>query len=316
MKNFHLCFPLNETMKQKNPWVYISVVLAMIMWSLTFVWFKIVNEVIGPFTIVFLRLLISSIILLLVSWLAGLLQRIRGRDIYNFVILSTIYPVIYFIAESLGLTLIQASLAAVIISTIPLFVPVGAYILYRERLSALNIVGVIISFVGVLIVVLKPDLSFNAAPAGFLLMVLAVLAAVGYTLMVKKMTERYSAFSITTYQNIFGTILFLPLFLVFELEEFALSEITLNAALNLVCLAVFGSSIAFILFNYGVKVLGAARTELFSNIIPVLTAFFSFVMLGEPLGIQKLTGIAIVLAGLFLSQLKPRKRTFEHIPSP
>ena len=165
MKNFHLCFPLNETMKQKNPWVYISVVLAMIMWSLTFVWFKIVNEVIGPFTIVFLRLLISSIILLLVSWLAGLLQRIRGRDIYNFVILSTIYPVIYFIAESLGLTLIQASLAAVIISTIPLFVPVGAYILYRERLSALNIVGVIISFVGVLIVVLKPDLSFNAAPA-------------------------------------------------------------------------------------------------------------------------------------------------------
>ena len=150
----------------------------------------------------------------------------------------------------------------------------------------------------------------------FLLMILAVLAAVGYTLMVKKMTERYTAFSITTYQNIFGTILFLPLFLVFELEEFTLSDITLNAALNLVCLAVFGSSIAFILFNYGVKELGAARTELFSNIIPVLTAFFSFVMLGEPHGIQKVTGIAIVLTGLFLSQLKSRKRTFDHIPSP
>ena len=303
-------------MAEKSPWVYISVVMAMIMWSLTFIWFKIVNEVLGPFTIVFLRLLISSIVLLLVSWLAGLLQRIRGRDIYNFIILSLIYPVVYFIAESLGLTMIQASMAAVIISTIPIFVPVGAYILYLERLTALNIAGVIISFIGVLVVVLKPDLSFSVAPAGFLLMLLAVLAAVGYTLMVKKMTGRYSAFSITTYQNIFGTILFLPLFLVFERTEFTLADITLNAALNLGCLAVFGSSIAFILFNYGVKVLGVARTELFSNIIPVLTAIFAFVMLDEPLGIRKITGIAIVLAGLFLSQLRPRKRTYDHIPSP
>ena len=301
---------------QKHFWVYICVILAMIMWSLTFVWFKIVNEVLGPFTIVFLRLLISSIILLLVSWLAGLLQRIRGRDFSRFLILSLIYPVIYFIAESIGLTLIQASLAAVIISTIPLIVPVGAYILYRERLSRLNIVGVIISFIGVLIVVLKPDLSFNAAPVGFLLMLLAVLSAVGYTLMVKKMTETYTAFSITTYQNIFGTLLFLPLFLIFEWKEFTLADMTLKAALNLGYLAIFGSSIAFIFFNYSVKVLGAARTELFSNIIPVLTAIFAFFMLGESLGIQKIIGISIVLTGLFLSQLKSRKKTYDHIPAP
>jgi drug/metabolite transporter (DMT)-like permease len=168
----------------------------------------------------------------------------------------------------------------------------------------------------VLIVVLRPDFSFNTAPAGFLLMLLAVLAATAYTLMVKGLTEKYTAFTITGYQNIFGTILFLPIFLVFELREFTLSDITLDAAMNLGFLAVFGSSIAFILFNYGVKMLGAARTELFSNIIPVLTAVFAFLMLGEPLGVQKVIGIAIVLTGLFLSQLKSRKRTYDHIPSP
>ena len=124
-------------MAEKHPWVYISLVLTMIMWSLTFVWFKIVNEVLGPFTIVFLRLLVSSIILLIISWILGLLQRIRPRDFIRFFMLSLVYPVIYFIAESIGLTLIQASLAAVIIATIPLIIPVGAYILYRERLSGL-----------------------------------------------------------------------------------------------------------------------------------------------------------------------------------
>lgn len=302
--------------RMKNTGVYLSVIAAMIMWSLTFVWFKIANRVMGPFTIVFLRLLVSSVILLLVAWLAKLLQPIRGKDFYRYLILATIYPVVYFVAESIGLTLIQASLAAVIISTIPLFVPVGAYILYRERLSALNIAGVAISFIGILVVVMKPDLSFSAAPAGFALMILAVLSAVSYTLIVKKMTERYTAFTITTYQNIFGTILFLPLFLIFEAGDFKLSDMTLEAALNLAFLAVFGSSLAFILFNYGVKVLGAARTELFSNIIPVLTAVFAYIMLGEPLGLRKVTGIAVVLTGLFLSQVRSRRKTYEHIPAP
>ena len=147
-------------------------------------------------------------------------------------------------------------------------------------------------------------------------MFLAVLTAVGYTLMVKKLTERYSAFTITTYQNIFGALLFLPLFLVFELRDFSLADITLKAALNLGYLAIFGSSLAFIFFNYAVKVLGAARTELFTNIIPVLTAVFAFLMLGEPLGLQKMIGISIVLTGLFLSQLISRKKPWDHIPAP
>ena len=64
------------------------------------------------------------------------------------------------------------------------------------------------------------------------------------------------------------------------------------------------------------KVLGAARTELFTNIIPVLTAIFAFFMLGEPLGPKKMTGIAIVLTGLFLSQIKSRKKAYDHIPAP
>ena len=105
--------------------VYISVVAAMIMWSLTFVWFKIVNEYYGPFTIVFLRLFLSTVILLGVSWFSSVLQKIRQVDMLRFLVLAFIYPFIYLIAESLGLTMISASQGAVIISIIPRIVPVG-----------------------------------------------------------------------------------------------------------------------------------------------------------------------------------------------
>lgn len=296
--------------------VYIGVVAAMIMWSLTFVWFKIVNEFYGPFTIVFLRLFIATIILLAISWFTSVLQKIRQGDLFRFLILALIYPFIYFIAESLGLTIISASQGAVIISTIPLIVPVGAYFLLNERVTKLNIVGILISFTGVIIVVMRKDFSFGTAPAGILLMLVAVLSAVGYTLMVKKLTERYNAYTITTYQNIFGTIFFLPLFLIFEYREFLFSAHSFKAIINLGYLAVFGSSLAFILFNYGVKVLGATRTEIFANIIPILTAIFAFFMLGEDLGFQKLLGIAVVLSGLFIAQIKSRKRSYDHLVAP
>lgn len=296
--------------------VYISVVAAMIMWSLTFVWFKIANEVYGPFTIVFLRLLISTIILLGISWFSSVLQKMQRGDLLRFLVLAFIYPFVYFIAESLGLTMISASQGAVIISTIPLIVPLGAYLLLNERVTILNLAGILISFTGVIIVVMKRNFSFDVPPAGILLMLVAVFSAVGYTLMVKKLTEKYNAFTITTYQNTIGTVLFLPLFLIFEYREFPSSRHSLEAIVNLGYLAVFGSSLAFIFFNYGVKVLGATKTEIFTNIIPVLTAVFAYFMLGEDLGFQKLVGIGVVLSGLFLAQLKTGKRPYDHLVAP
>ena len=303
-------------MSQRIIWVYICVVLAMIMWSLTFVWFKIVNEVLPPFTIVFLRLLAGSIIMLVISWIAGVLQKVKGRDLINFLILATFYPFIYFIAESQALTMISASFASVMISLIPLLVPIGASILFRERLSPLNIVGVVVSFSGVLVLAMKPDFSLNAAPLGILLMCIAVIAGIVYTLMVKKMTEKFSAFTITTYQNLFGTLFFLPLFLIFDANDFTLSEMTPKVTLNLGYLVIFGTILAYIFFNYSIKVLGAARTELFANMIPVLTAVFAFFLLGEALGFQKIIGIAIVISGLFLSQIRSRKRASRHFAAP
>jgi drug/metabolite transporter (DMT)-like permease len=263
-----------------------------------------------------MRLLLSSIILLGISWISSVLQKIQPSDLLRFGILALIYPFIYFLAESHGLTMITASQGAVIISLIPLIVPLGAYFFLGERVSVLNIIGILISFMGVVIVVMKSDFSFNAPPLGIILMLLATFSAAGYTLMVKKLTEKYNAFTITTYQNIFGSMLFLPLFLIFEYREFLTSQHTLRGLVNLGYLSIFGSSLAFIFYNFSVKVIGAIRTEVFSYTIPVLTAVFAYFMIGEDFGFQKLFGIAVVLAGLFLAQLKTRKRAYDHLVSP
>jgi drug/metabolite transporter (DMT)-like permease len=286
---------------------YISVVLAMIFWSMTFIWFKIANEVFPPFSIVFLRLLISCVILLIGALFIRQLQKIERRDFKWIILLSVFEPFLYFIGESLGLTMISSTLAAAIIGTIPLFVPVGAYFFFKEKLSLLNISGIIISFAGILIVVLNRGFTFNANPTGIMFLFLAVISAVGYTLMVRKLVVRYNPYSLVTYQNILGVVLFFPLVAVFENDSLVSVDITNRALISLFCLAIFGSSLAFILYNYSIKNLGASKANIFTNIIPVLTGVFSYYILNEEMTFRKVTGIAVVLAGLLLSQLKKMK---------
>jgi drug/metabolite transporter (DMT)-like permease len=286
---------------------YISVVLAMIFWSMTFIWFKIANEVFPPISIVFIRLIISCGILLTGALFIRRLQKIESRDFKWIILLSVFEPFLYFIGESLGLTMISSTLAAVIIGTIPLFVPVGAFLFFKEKLSLINISGIIISFAGILIVVLNRAFTFNANPTGIMLLFLAVFSAVGYTLMVRKLVKRYNPYSLVTYQNILGVVMFLPLVVVFEHESLFSVDITDRALISLVCLAIFGSTLAFILYNYSIKNLGASKANIFTNIIPVLTAVFSYYILNEEMTFRKVTGIAVVLAGLLLSQLKKMK---------
>jgi drug/metabolite transporter (DMT)-like permease len=57
--------------------------------------------------------------------------------------------------------------------------------------------------------------------------------------------------------------------------------------------------------------MGITRANVFSNCIPVFTAVFSFMILGEKLTVQNITGMAIVIAGLFMSQINGRKKIID-----
>jgi drug/metabolite transporter (DMT)-like permease len=210
----------------------------------------------------------------------------------------------YFVFEGLGLSLVSASLGAVIIATIPLFIPIAASIFLSERITVFNIIGIFVSFGGVLMVVLEKGFKFSASPTGLLFMLIAVIMAVSYTILIKRLSSRYNAFSLTVWQNILGIPFFIPLFIVFGRGD--LPELISDPALLMpvVYLGILGSAISFIFFNQGIKVLGATRAESFTYLIPVLTAVFAYFWLGERLDLFKVMGIFTVLAGVLLTQVK------------
>lgn len=280
----------------------------MIFWAFSFIWFKEANKHFQPITIVFIRLLLALIIMLVFLSATRGFTRIKKNDRKLFFMLAFFEPFLYFIGESYGLTYVSATVCSVLISTIPVFATIGAWILFRERLKPINYAGIILSFAGVLVFILNSDGSLSFNVRGLALIMLAVFSAVGYNLTLSKLVGSYSPFFIVCVQNLIGAVLFLPVFLVIDLREFLAIPKTFNMFLPVAELAFFASCGAFILFAYSVGKMGITKANVFTNSIPLFTALFSFLLLGEKLSFQNITGMLIVISGIVMSQINGRKK--------
>ncbi len=290
---------------KKFSWnVYIAMVISMLFWGFSFIWSKVVFTVFPPITTILLRLVISSAFLVLVGLIIKRLQKIHKEDIKSMLLLAFYQPFLYFLGENLGLFHVSSTIAAVIIATIPLFTPIAAYWFFKERLSPMNIAGITISVFGVVLVILKPDLTFTVSIVGILYLALAVASAVAYSVVVVTLSHRYTAFSLITYQNIIGVFYFIPLVILLEPRGLVDAQVTFKAIAALVQLAILASSLAYMLFIYGIQKIGMSRASAFANSIPVFTAIFAYFVLGETLFAVNMVGIALVIGGLLLAQLR------------
>jgi drug/metabolite transporter (DMT)-like permease len=283
--------------------IYGGVFLAMIFWSFSFIWFKIANETFRPVTIVFLRLVISIVLLSTYLGIKKKFVKIRKEDRKLFLMLALFEPFFYFLGESFGLTYVSATVGSVLISTIPVVATIGAWLVFKERLRIINYIGIIVSFTGILVFILNKEGALTFNMKGLSLLMLAVLSASGYNLTLSTLVGSYSPVFIVNVQNTIGAILFLPVFLFSDFSYFVSTPFSLNSFIPIIELAVFASCGAFILFAFSVRNMGITRANVFTNFIPIFTAFFSFLILGDKLTLQNILGMIIVISGLIMSQM-------------
>lgn len=253
-----------------------------------------------------MRVIIAAIFMLIISSLFKNLQKIRKEHIWWVLGLGLLEPFGYFLCEIYGLKMVSPTFAAVILSTIPLFSPIIAYFTLKERVNTANIVGIVISLIGVLAISFDKNGDFLANPLGVILLFAAVFISISYSVSVRKLSKYYNETSIVTYQNISGILLFTPLFFVVDFNKPALA-FHAESLVAVVLLAVFASALAFLFYANSLNKFGVARTNIFLNLLPAITAFLSVTILGESITTQKIIGISVVIFGLFISQVKFRK---------
>ncbi len=287
--------------------VYFFPLAAMLFWGLSFIWSSILLKYYEPVTIIFIRLIISAAFLFTIIHFFWKREKISLKD-YRLIFLSALFnPFLYFLGENYGLKFSTPSISAVIIATIPVFSPVIAFLSVREKLTPINFVGIAISFSGVVMMLVTGNLSLAADIRGILCLFGAVLAALLYTVTLRKLTVKYSALTLIAWQNLIGIFLFLPLFLVFEFKSAIDVPLNREIITSMLLLAILASSVSFVFFAHSVKLLGISKSNIFSNLIPVFTAIFSFILLSEEFTLQKVAGITLVIGGVYLSERTRRR---------
>jgi drug/metabolite transporter (DMT)-like permease len=286
---------------RNNVLVYLSIILAILFWSLSFVWYKTALLYFTPTGIITFRLTLASVALLAVGLLLGQVQRLRRADLRLFLTMAFFEPFVYSLCEANGLTMVSSTLAAVIVATIPLFTPLGAFVFLKERVSLRNTIGIGISVVGVVLVAYQTGSQARGSLLGILLMFGAVVSAIGYVISLKKLTLRYNSYSIVTYQSVIAALLMLPVFM--ATERITPSMLTAEALAPILKLTTFASIIAFLLYAYSLRHFSIAKINVFLNLIPVFTAIAAYFLQGDKFSAINLAGIAVTLAGLYVSQV-------------
>ncbi len=299
-------------MINKKILVYIAVCTAVILWGFSFVWTNsLLIKGFPVYSLVFFRMAIAALVLSVVSFAGKKIQQVKRRDIGWFLLLVLLEPFIYFIGETFGLKIINSpTLGSIIISTIPIFASIAGLLIYKEKITAINIFGIGITLPGILLVVFQDGAINVSHYTGIFLLFIAVFAAVGYSVVVKKLAETYNSYTIVTYQHLLGAIYFLPFFLINDYSTFSFDSLTSDIIKPILYLAILCSGLAFILFITAIKELGIARTNIFTALVPVVSAFGAYMLGHDTLNIRKVTGIIIVVAGVIVAQ---RQKKVKHL---
>lgn len=289
---------------------YIASICAIVLWGMSYIWTdKLISLGINIYYFVFVRIFLAGIILFLFNAAYTRIKRITRKDLGKFMLLAFFEPFIYFICETFGLKLTGSpTLSAMIIATIPIFSIGAGIVFFKEKITGINIVGIMLSLAGIVMVAMAKGEPGEHFIWGIILLVIAVIAEVGHASITKSLSSNYQSQVIVMYQFLIGSIYLLPLLIWKGLDGFDMElYFSADAMYPIVCLAILCSSLAFSLWVSTIKTLGVAKSSIFSALIPVAAAIIAWMIGHEELNSRQWAGVAISFVGVVLSQYGGRK---------
>lgn len=274
------------------------------------------TEVMPPIALAFWRWVLAYLILLPFVW------RDLGQDLRGFMAAPGICILLAFAGVSLfntllyvGLTATTAVNASLIQPLMPVVVILLSFLFFGDRIRAVQVLGLVISFSGAMLVVAHGNLdvllAFRPNPGD--LWIFAGLVAYGIYSVWLRRKPAMTPLGFVAFSFLLGAIMLLPTYLVEVSAGFAV-PFTYEAGAEILYVAIFPSILAFVFFNRGVELVGANRTALFFPLLPVFASTMAVLFLGETVAWYHGAGAVLVLGGILLAQrTRPRKPTRERI---
>ena len=289
-----------------------SVVAVMIVWAANFIVVKSALSIVPPVAFTFTRYVLASITLLLIlRWSEGRI-RLPGRGGWRIVAMGGVGFGLYQIFWTVGLQTIPAGDSALIIAAAPVITALVAAAIGTDTLNPAKAIGVVVSFLGVVIVIgAGVGIELSGSPIGFALTLGAAACWAFYTAFGARVLRRESPLVLTTWGTVGGTLVLAPLGLgqllapgAIHLDEpSAVPQILLSVAYS----GIIAAAISNIVVFNGVRLLGPTRVTNIQTLIPAFAVVLAFLVLGEPIRLGQVVGGAIILGGVAITRLASRR---------
>ena len=289
-----------------NSKTYISLLLILVslVWAGSFVAVRITVEEISSIDLGFLRFLVATPFMVLILLLSKKETRLPIKDFLSLSVLGLTGVTLLYIFQFIGIEQTTASTAAVLINTNVIFVVILSATFLKENFSFKKALGIALSFFGVLVVIFaqmtNESIVFsNVFLIGCIFMVLSALCWAIYSIVGKKLLDKYDPFTVTTYAFILGTIFFLPV--VLPDIAYTIQNISFNGWISILYLALICSVFGYVAWYYALSKIEAGRAVIFLNLIPLFTIVISL-FTGEVPTFLFLIGAILIIYGVYLTQ--------------
>ena len=278
---------------------------AVLLWGTSFAVTKSAYAALPPMTVVWLRMLVA--VLAFLPLLRFVKRPAYEAGDWKYLGLAALFlPCFYFALEGFAILFTSSSQAGVIAAVMPLIVAFSAWFVLRERPRARTIVAIVVSMLGVAALSLG-GVSQTAAPnpaLGNTLEFLAMFAAAGATLTIKRLSARYDPLLITGMQMGVGSVFFAPLALAAGPVDWAAVPASVWAAvayLGIGCgLAAFG------LYNSGLRLVPATTAALAINLVPAVALLTGWLALGETLAPPQIAACVLIVGSVVYAEIGGR----------
>lgn len=287
---------------------HLAALFTISVWSTTFLATKVLLRSFSPVEILVIRFVMGYLALL--AFDRRRLPRLTLRQELQFAGAGLCGLTLYYLLENVALTFTMASNVGVILSVAPFFTAIVFHVFAREdeRFRWNFLFGFLTALAGICLI------SFNGSrlqlnPLGDLLAVSAALAWAFYSLFLREV-GRYNLPNVVVTRHIFfyGLLFLLPTLPFFDVRldptRFAQPE---NWA-NLLFLGFGASALCFVIWNFAVRQLGAVKSSVYIYLSPAITVIASAILLYEQITPLSAAGTVLTLAGLLISEYRPRER--------
>src|SRR5512140_1478083 len=284
---------------------YLLLSLTSFIWSLNWVIGRAIVGQVSPFALAFARWVVAVCVMLPFAW-----PQIRAhwpsirRNWKTIVWLGAWGTGLHNVFAYLGLHYTTATNGVILNSYIPVMIIVLGWLIYRDTITRIQAVGVVVSLVGILAIISHGDLAVITQlelNKGDLIVLVGMVFWAAYTVFLRMKPDDLPGLAMLACCGIVGVLLLLPLFIAEMLFFEGIVRFTPATIAAMLYVGIFPSFVGYVFWNRGVAEVGSNIAGIFVHLMPAFGALLAWLFLGERIHLFHIAGIALILAGITLT---------------